>query len=76
MLSDGLSKLIRLRSEVYGWVLLRSEMRRSFTLHHHALVPCLTGQFSVDPLRYRKICAVPSALFAHILRPHNGPANA
>jgi hypothetical protein len=33
-------------------------------------------QFSMDPLRYRKICAVPSALFAHILRPHNVPANA
>jgi hypothetical protein len=33
-------------------------------------------QFSSDTLHYRKICAVPSALFAHIFRPHNVPANA
>jgi hypothetical protein len=29
--------------------------------------------FSADPLRYRKICAVPAALFAHIFRPRNAP---
>jgi hypothetical protein len=33
-------------------------------------------QFSTDTLHYRKICAVPSALFAHIFRSRNVPANA
>jgi hypothetical protein len=32
------------------------EMKHSFTLNHHALVPCLTGQFSVDLLRYPTFC--------------------
>jgi hypothetical protein len=32
------------------------EERRSFTRRHHALVQRLTGQFSVDPLRYPTFC--------------------
>jgi hypothetical protein len=31
--------------------------------------------FSTDPVRYRKICAVPCGKVAHISRPRNGPAN-
>jgi hypothetical protein len=31
-------------------------VRNSFTRYHHALVPSLTGQFSMDPLRYPTFC--------------------
>jgi hypothetical protein len=51
-------------------------IRHSFTRHRLALLQRLTGQFSADTLHYRKICAVPSAFFAHIFRPRNVPANA
>jgi hypothetical protein len=49
-------------------------MRHSFTRHHHALLQCLTS-VQADPLHYLKICAVPLAPFAHIVRPRNGQLN-
>jgi hypothetical protein len=50
------------------------DLESPFTRHQHALVQCLTP-VQADPLHYLKICAVPLALAAHILRPRNGQLN-
>jgi hypothetical protein len=67
---------LRLNFKTRKVLKIRSVAFKNPPINQHALVPCVTDQFSIDPLRSRKICAVTSALFAYILRPHNVPAYA
>jgi hypothetical protein len=51
------NELLRIRLSKYDFL---EPTRHSFTLYQQALLQCLT-LVQADPLRYRKICAVPLA---------------